>query len=246
MSPDLEYVLVGAPEVRTIGHSWLGVVAFDLPVSLLVLAAAQLALPGLAPLLAIGPGRPGRRGAWISERVDRWRLSWWPPRAFAQLSLAVVVGSASHVAVDHFTHGGGWGTARIGSLRATYSFLGSTHPGYRWLQYGWSLVGLAVLTIAFGRWFAAQQRADDRLHDRPPLRVHVDARLVAATGLLAVVGLGALENAWPVLPSKAQLQGLGVSLILGGWRAAVLAGFCVGLALRACPGLLPPGRPERR
>ena len=50
----------------------------------------------------------------------------------------VVLGAATHVAWDSFTHEGSWGTEHVALLRD--SFLGV--PGYEWAQHLCSVLGL--------------------------------------------------------------------------------------------------------
>lgn len=59
----------------------------------------------------------------------------------ALVVVSLVVGGATHVLWDAFTHEGRAGVAAIPWLAEQHGRL----PGYRWLQYGSSLLGLAAI-----------------------------------------------------------------------------------------------------
>jgi hypothetical protein len=61
----------------------------------------------------------------------------------ALLLVGLAVGVASHIAWDWFTHEGRVGTTALPGLDASWGPL----PGYKWLQYGSSVLGLVVLGI---------------------------------------------------------------------------------------------------
>jgi hypothetical protein len=65
----------------------------------------------------------------------------------------LVIGAATHVLWDEFTHPRRWGTDHILALAENWGLL----PGYRWLQYASGLVGGAVLLVWFARWWRRRQ-----------------------------------------------------------------------------------------
>jgi hypothetical protein len=62
---------------------------------------------------------------------------------------ALVVGAATHVLWDEFTHPGRWGTQHIGALRTDWAGL----AGYRWAQYGSGVLGGVVIAGWLIRWW---------------------------------------------------------------------------------------------
>ena len=132
MAPDAPLFLTGSAGY-SVTHAWWGVLTVDLVVAVLALAlwfgVLRDALVDLAPAVVRHRlperARPSRRDGWL-------------------VPVAAVVGGLTHLGWDAFTHGDGWGTARVGWLRATHHGL----EGYRWAQYVSGLVGLLVVATA--------------------------------------------------------------------------------------------------
>ncbi|HEX8246031.1 MAG TPA: DUF4184 family protein, partial [Longimicrobium sp.] len=104
-SPDLEYVLRLEPRGK-FGHSPLGLLVFCVPVTLAVWWAWRaLVRPALVPLLPSGP-----RAALESPSPGR-RTDVLPLAVFAAL-----LGAATHVLWDGFTHDTGWAVAMFPAL----------------------------------------------------------------------------------------------------------------------------------
>lgn len=140
MAPDFEYLLRLSP-TSAISHTPWGLLAFCLPSSLLVLAlwrflwrpALPKLLAGVAPLEA--------------ERPDKG-----PGQAMVLIPAAILLGAASHLFWDSFTHGGGFMVARLAVLRVKLweSGHGTLRP-YKLLQHASTLAGLALLARCFFR-----------------------------------------------------------------------------------------------
>ncbi|MFL5381404.1 MAG: DUF4184 family protein [Longimicrobiaceae bacterium] len=131
-APDLEYALRLRP-VGKFGHSPLGLVVFCIPVTLLLFWGWRaLVRPALAPLLPAGLRRaleapePGRRTDLVPLAV-----------------IAALLGAASHVFWDGFTHQTGWAVALIPLLS-----LSSSQLQLQWFtvaQYASSVFGMLVI-----------------------------------------------------------------------------------------------------
>jgi hypothetical protein len=137
MAPDFEY-LVHLSATRTIGHTIPGLFVLCLPSALVVLFLwHRLVGPVLATLLR--PGTGGLTNGW--DRPVRFG----PPARFAWLCASIVIGSFSHIAWDAFTHQGGV----VVNLWSGFSHpIGpGALPAYRWLQYGCSVFGMALLGV---------------------------------------------------------------------------------------------------
>ncbi|MGC3953433.1 MAG: DUF4184 family protein [Propionicimonas sp.] len=133
MSPDLVYFLP-TPNwaIAAQTHSWWGILTWDLLLGTCLWLAWRLAshsLHGLVP-------DPIRR---------RWRPAGWPSSlvGFALVVAAVVVGSATHVLWDEFTHVGRFGATHLPLLAASYPTPIGMVPGFRLLQYASTVIGLA-------------------------------------------------------------------------------------------------------
>ena len=137
MAPDFEY-LVHLSAHRTIGHTIPGLFVLCLPSALVVLFLwHRLVGPVLATLLR--PGTGGLTNGWGD------RAAFGSPARFAWLCASIVIGSFSHITWDAFTHEGGV----VVNLWSGFSHnIGpGWFPVYRWLQYGSSVFGMAVLGV---------------------------------------------------------------------------------------------------
>ncbi|MDP9416901.1 MAG: DUF4184 family protein, partial [Actinomycetota bacterium] len=143
IAPDVPYylpVLLGLPT-----HSALAVVTTDVVLGALawLLWHALVAAPALAAAPAPLRARlSGRVELGVVRRVDSAQ------RVIA-LVLGLVVGAATHVGWDEFSHEGRWGTEHISQLGADWYGL----AGYRWVQYASAVLGGAVLAGWLARWW---------------------------------------------------------------------------------------------
>lgn len=83
-------------------------------------------------------GAPGRRPSW---------------GAAALLVVSLAIGIASHIVWDLFTHEARWGSKVIPALGEEWGPL----PGYRWLQYGSSVIGLTIIGVWMLVWIVRRQ-----------------------------------------------------------------------------------------
>ncbi len=220
MAPDLEYVLRMRPSGK-FGHSPQGLFLFCLPVTLLVWWAWRSAIrPSLTPLLP-----PGIRAA--AEAPPPGRATDAVPLAM----VAALLGAATHILWDGFTHATGWAVALFPGMMAAPL---ARHPTLAWFsiaQYSSSAIGAVIAVVwavrewrrwpASARRFAPGQRA--RLARVALFVVAVSlvvgavnstfARLLpvragrAAVGAMAGVGLAlALHAAWFAARSRVALR----------------------------------------
>lgn len=150
-------------------------------------AAAPVSLRGRVP----GPA-PG-----LGARVaSAWRVGW--------TLLALVVGAATHVVWDEFTHARRWGPEHLPALAASWGPL----PGYRWLQYATSVAGGLVLLSWLLRWW---RRAPSRPGVRRPgvrwawLLLGLVGAAAGAVGAVGAPGLGAVIYAGATVGGGAAL-----------------------------------------
>ncbi|MFF2010492.1 DUF4184 family protein [Streptomyces sp. NPDC058195] len=142
-APDMTYfadtAIPGAMEFGEVTHAVWGVLTVDV---LIAAAAVALWLLLREPLVALLPESwQGRVHAFV-----RGRARAWGPRAAGWFVLSAVLGAASHVVWDAFTHHGRWGVRLVPVLNGS---LGG-FPVFQLVQYGTSAVALAVLV-----WFTA-------------------------------------------------------------------------------------------
>jgi hypothetical protein len=172
MIPDVPLFL-GSVRGYDVTHSLVGIVTLD--VVLVVGAAAwwsfvmRDALTDLAPCLVrsrlLARVRPSRRD---------WLLT----------PAAAVVGAASHVAWDSFTHPGQWGVRRIEWLQSEHAGL----AGLKWAQYTSGVVGLVIVVTAAAALTGLVSAAPSVSSGLHAMAFHgvVDSLVVLAVGLFLV------------------------------------------------------------
>ena len=173
--PDLPYYLPVHPGFRT--HTALAVVTTDLALGVLVWVLWHGVL--VAPLVATGPAplRARLPGRWGLPRPDG-------VRGALALVGAVVLGAATHVLWDEFTHPRRWGPEHIPALSVEYAGT----PLHGWLQDLSGLVGGLVVAGWVLLWWR-------RTPPRPvPARVPWAWLAVGAVALVGAVVGGAGQD----------------------------------------------------
>ncbi|CAL9387826.1 DUF4184 family protein [Streptomyces sp. enrichment culture] len=140
LSPDMTYFadsfVPGAMTFGDVTHSTLGVLAVDPWVAA---ALTALWLMVREPLVALLPGRwRGRLYAVLRGRPWRERR---PVALAVWFYVSAVIGAATHVVWDLFTHPGRWGTRVLPVLGESLAGF----PVYTYVQYGSSAAALGVL-----------------------------------------------------------------------------------------------------
>lgn len=138
MAPDLEYFARGYISGGKLGHEWLGLLLWCLPATLVVAYAwhALLRWP-----LALAAPRP------LAARLATRFAQPWPARGPIALAASAILGAATHLVWDAFTHADGFVVVRVPALAAPIAGV----PVHRLLQLGCSVVGVAGLAIAATR-----------------------------------------------------------------------------------------------
>lgn len=139
MIPDIEYFLTLQPH-RTIGHTLLGILIQGLPCSIVLLLITRYVL--MRPFLALLPRQ-------LAQRFPTIR-SYFPLQIkhLFNVVVSVVIGAASHIVWDAFTHEGGWFIAHSKLLQ---SQIGSM-PIYQLLQHGCGVIGVFALFLWLSIW----------------------------------------------------------------------------------------------
>ena len=228
MAPDLPLFVRGLPlhYGRTHDLGWLPATVLLALVLLLVwravlrpavreLTPAWLGsrLPGEWDRGAIGAVRDTLAISAVRERGEhqRWRVSWG---GMLLLLVSLLLGVVSHIVWDLFTHEGRWGVSLLPVLDQQWGPL----LGYKWLQHGSSLLGLAIIGVWAIVWLARRDAAS------PVTRVLPDAvrwawwlslpAVLVAAWLLGLAALGPLDAeftvahlAYRVLPPACALWG---------------------------------------
>lgn len=143
---------------------------------------------------------------------------------------SAVVGAATHVGWDAFTHAGRWGVRRLPVLDRRVRGV----PLHHWAQYGSSVVGLAVLAGSAAR--AVRRAPHVPAPDTVPALTTAGRALGAVSLLAAAVGVGTARCV--------RDRPRGVSRTIG--SASFGAGAGLGLGVAAYAGVLRGLRRGRR
>jgi Domain of unknown function (DUF4184) len=196
MAPDLVMVL-GRPALREVSHSLPGVLTLDLPIVvvswLLWVYLLREPVCQLVPGVAARWRRTSARGRL--ERLVRWVA-------------AALVGIATHLAWDAFTHRDGWVVRHVDAMQSRVGPLLVAD----WLQLGCSALGLVVLAGWAAWWWRTTKPT------RPVPRPR--GLLPVGAALFVLAFLGAARRAAPIAPEL-----LRDPLDRGAWRAFVTLGL---------------------
>lgn len=169
MSPDFAYFMPNGPGV--LSHSIPGLYRFCWPAALLVWVVFVQWLE--TPTLALLPD------GWrqLFRRSDRA----FTLRNVALASVAVILGAATHILWDGFTHANTPILDRVTVLETTQvELFGKLFPLYRFLQHTSTVVGLVVLIA----WVVSLKRRGIVNIDSPELRAATHAERVLAAVLV--------------------------------------------------------------
>jgi hypothetical protein len=179
MAPDFAYFLPNGPGV--LSHSVPGLFKFCWPAALLVWVVFVQLLE--TPTLALLPD--GWRGAF--RRSDRA----FTLRNFALASVAVMLGAATHILWDSFTHANTPMVDQVPVLETTQvELFGKQFPLFRFLQHTSTVVGLVVLIA----WAVRLKRKQTAVTCQPNIRAATHGERVIAMvlglSLSAFLGVG--------------------------------------------------------
>lgn len=193
MAPDLPLFLRGTPLSYHLTHTnhLVGV----LVAAALVVIWWMLLRPAVRELLpvriaqALGPDWDSTGfGVIQSVRAGRSGSAGLPAMSTFALCLAVslMLGVFSHTVWDAFTHEGRWGVGMVPALDQQWGPL----LGYKWLQYGSSVGGLAILAIVAILWWRAHVTNRHLVVRVLPNAVRVVWWISLPLALVVVAGLG--------------------------------------------------------
>jgi hypothetical protein len=149
-APDFAYFFFLTP--RGLGaHSLHGMFLYDLPLSLVALWLFHAYVK--QPFTMLLP-----KGFRARLKPSEEPLSFWPPARLALIVVSILVGTATHLLWDSFTHPFYWPYRHLSFLRLPIHLPieGNVHM-YKVLQDGSSLFGLAVVAVWIWIWYRATE-----------------------------------------------------------------------------------------
>jgi hypothetical protein len=212
MIPDFPLFVPLSPDYGTT-HSVAGLFLACLPLGLACFLVFQRLMK--RPLLALLPQGVQSRCAALARL--RFELT---GRSLAAASAAIVIGAATHVFWDSFTHRGRWGTRQFPGLNdVAVTIAGQAMPGYKVLQYGSTVVGLPGLALGLWAW----------LSRRPPAPVPEPDSQGAGPGVPTAVkySVYAIAVAVPTLAAAAAWHRQGASRYARLGRSITSAGLAL-------------------
>lgn len=217
MAPDFEYFAVLAPSDRY-GHTLRGTLLLTLPLGLLVLWLFHRVVK--APLEELFPYEIRRR---LGRAMDEFQFG--PARRFGVIVISLLVGIATHLIWDSFTHPNTWLYRRWPLLREAYSLpVFGARPIYQMLQHGSTLLGVAILAVWVVRWYRSAAVDSVEADDSAQWWILVRITAIAFAGAMtrAFLGIGIPESQL----GRTRFVGLWiVTLIALMWWQLVLIGI---------------------
>ncbi|HKU91590.1 MAG TPA: DUF4184 family protein [Steroidobacteraceae bacterium] len=212
MAPDFGYVF-SYEASRALTHSFSGLFVFSLPVGLVVWLFYVAVL----------------EKATITLLSERWHTRFAHTEAITiplvlRAALAIVLGAATHLLWDSFTHRGTFATDAIPALLAPT-------PGFAWLPIYHVLHGLSSVVglVILAAWMRRLQRQPARSLVRP-YEVGEQALAIARWSLVAAFVLG---GAWAWLPYAHSRYDQQLFYAAVGSMSGFFAAWCaIALALR--------------
>jgi hypothetical protein len=157
-APDFPYFMFIAP-YGFIGHTLPGIFVFDLPLSLIVYWLFHAYVK--QPLMMFLPSGIRRR-----LQSGKSSYSFWPPARLALIVISILIGSATHILWDSFTHTFYWPYRHWSFLRQTVQVPLVGELGMdRVLQYASTVFGIVVLAVWAWFWYRSAKPA------KPPIEV---------------------------------------------------------------------------
>ncbi len=147
MAPDFPYI-IGNTRYRDLGHQFPGLIEFTIPASLIALWLFHNIIKG--PVIQLLPaGVQGRL------RDQTGHFSFLPVRRFLAVLSSIMLGIASHLIWDSFTHAYSWPWWHFAILRSWVHMPIVKHrvPMFEVLQYGSTVVGMLALAIWVVLWY---------------------------------------------------------------------------------------------
>jgi Domain of unknown function (DUF4184) len=218
MVPDFGLLLPNTL-VRWQSHSVSALFSFCLPVGLF---AYWLTLLLIKPALQeVAPDR-----AYLRLRARHPSVAISNPMHWLYAALALLLGAASHLLWDDFTHEDARGV-RMFPVLSGYEpeMAGHSLQLYRWLQYGSSIFGLAVLAAALTLWWRHAPAATER-----PQRRIAPGERAAWSSLYLLVPLLAIF--WLFSESHGSVGDEIRSIAVGSMRGAAVSLLLISALIR--------------
>jgi hypothetical protein len=190
-APDFEYFIRRGAHGDFL-HTWAGVFLLTLPLALAVLWLFHAFIK--RPVARLLPNAVQRR---LANVLDEFHFG--GAARFALIAVSVLLGIATHVAWDAFTHMNTWPYYHWAILRQTIRLpIMGLYPVYRVVQYASTIFGLGVLALWLAWWYLTTEPSPQAPVDTVSLRRKIAIwavviSLAFAGATLQAVAAGALS-----------------------------------------------------
>lgn len=177
-APDFPYFMFISPH-GFIGHTLPGIFIFDLPLSLVALWLFHAYMK--QPLLMLLP-----EGVRSRLEPGENRYTFLPATRLAMIVVSIVIGSATHILWDSFTHSFYWPYRHWSFLREMVHVPVLGEMGmYKVLQYASTVFGIAVLAVWVWLWYRATRPVGSATEPYTHAQIRV---ITLVTPVIAVCG----------------------------------------------------------
>ncbi len=184
LAPDFEYFLLFVPMDRY-GHTLIGIFLLTLPLGLLVFWIFHNFVK--RPAIMLFPDPIQRR---LANHLAPFQLG--SMRSLLLVVFSILVGAASHVLWDSFTHRSGWFYGHWELMRRTADLPVLGHlPYYKVFQHASTVLGLGILFLWLVWWYLTSTPTAQPLADAPS----GSRRFRTVAALTAIFCTGALVRA---------------------------------------------------
>jgi hypothetical protein len=122
-------------------HTWKGILWFDLPLTIILAFLFHLVVRN--NLIDNLPG-------FLTKRLQVFKQFNWIKyfkENYAAVIISIIIGAASHILWDSFTHEDGAFVQKIAELRTTFTFAGHSIPSYKLAQHSSTVVGGFIILL---------------------------------------------------------------------------------------------------
>lgn len=181
--PDFPYFLSLSPRMF-FGHTFTGMFVFDLPLAIAALWLFHAFIK--RPMLLFLPAGIRCR---LTTNVNTFPF--WPSERLSLIVLSILIGTATHLLWDAFTHPNSWIYQNWAFLRGAVELpVTGEMQKYKLLEYASSIFGLAVVAVWIWHWYRTTQPSAAPVAQ--PLDAAQKRAFVAVLPILATLG-GALR-----------------------------------------------------
>jgi hypothetical protein len=234
MVPDLGFLLpLDLPRSAT--HTTAALFTFCLPLGLAAYWLFQLLIKPAWCAVLPGRWRARLRAEHPVARIGNWRV-------WLGASVAVLIGAATHLVWDGFTHEDGRGVRMLPFLDdAGPNLQGQALPLFQWLQLASSVAGLVVLLVAVWAWSRGRDSVGRPAQPDPGTRPFPELgerERYAWRAAYLLPPIGWLAAAW-VHGTPGIINALAGRLAVAGLVGAMVSLALVSALVRLRLGLLP-------